>query len=105
MGISQKLVQVHLPAMSVFNIISPFVKSKEIFNVNNIDINAYKSTETSSEVDQTSMNDRIEKLYIEKSGNSPLCHHSHHAVSFGQIMRFGLSVIMSNIYYGCISDC
>ena len=39
------------------------LKSKEIFNVNDIDINAYKSTETSSEVDQTSMNDRIEKLY------------------------------------------
>lgn len=60
---TKKYIRMVMGVYIVFNIISPFVKSKEIFNVNNIDINAYKSTETSSEVDQTSMNDRIEKLY------------------------------------------
>ena len=60
---TKKYIRMVMGVYIVFNIISPFVKSKEIFNVNDIDINAYKSTETSSEVDQTSMNDRIEKLY------------------------------------------
>ena len=60
---TKKYIRMAMGVYIVFNIISPFVKSKEIFNVNDIDINAYKSTETSSEVDQTSMNDRIEKLY------------------------------------------
>lgn len=60
---TKKYIRMVMGVYIVFNIISPFVKSKEIFNANDIDINAYKSTETSSEVDQTSMNDRIEKLY------------------------------------------
>ena len=60
---TKKYIRMVMGVYIVFNIISPFVNSKEIFNVNDIDINAYKSTETSSEVDQTSMNDRIEKLY------------------------------------------
>ena len=60
---TKKYIRMVMGVYIVFNIISPFVKSKEIFNVNDIDINAYKSKETSSEVDQTSMNDRIEKLY------------------------------------------
>ena len=60
---TKKYIRMVMGVYIVFNIISPFVKSKEIFNVNDIDINAYKSTETGSEVDQTSMNDRIEKLY------------------------------------------
>ena len=60
---TKKYIRMVMGVYIVFNIISPFVKSKEIFNVNDIDINAYKSTEISSEVDQTSMNDRIEKLY------------------------------------------
>lgn len=60
---TKKYIRMVMGVYIVFNIISPFVKSKEIFNVNDIDINAYKSTETSREVDQTSMNDRIEKLY------------------------------------------
>ena len=60
---TKKYIRMVMGVYIVFNIISPFVKSNEIFNVNNIDINAYKSTETSIEVDQTSMNDRIEKLY------------------------------------------
>ena len=60
---TKKYIRMVMGVYIVFNIISPFVKIKEIFNVNDIDVNAYKSTETSSEVDQTSMNDRIEKLY------------------------------------------
>lgn len=60
---TKKYIRMVMGVYIVFNIISPFVKSKEIFNVNDIDINAYKSTENSSGVDQTSMNDRIEKLY------------------------------------------
>lgn len=60
---TKKYIRMVMGVYVLFNIISPFVKNKEIFNINDIDINTYKATETSSEVNQTSMNDRIEKLY------------------------------------------
>ena len=60
---TKKYIRMVMGVYVLFNIISPFVKNKEIFNINDIDIKTYKATETSSEVNQTSMNDRIEKLY------------------------------------------
>ena len=60
---TKKYIRMVMGVYVLFNIISPFVKNKEIFNINDIDINTYKAKETSSEVNQTSMNDRIEKLY------------------------------------------
>lgn len=49
----------------IFNIVSPLIKNKDVFNFNNIDIEEYTSVETSS-VNQTSMNERI-KNYIQKN--------------------------------------
>lgn len=56
----------------LFNIVSPFISNKDIFNIEDLDIEKYAmEQETSSqlaseEVDQTSMNKRIEELYIEE---------------------------------------
>ena len=56
----------------LFNIVSPFINNKDIFNIEDIDLEKYAmEQETSSqlqseEVDQTSMNKRIEELYIEE---------------------------------------
>ena len=49
----------------IFNIVSPLIKNKDVFNFNNIDLEEYTSVETSS-VNQTSMNERIKKLYSEE---------------------------------------
>lgn len=61
---TKKYIKVIMGIYILFNIISPFVKNKEIFNLNEIDLEAYSSTEQSNEeVDQTSMDKRIIDLY------------------------------------------
>ena len=51
----------------MFTIVSPFVKNKEIFNLNEINLENYTKTQiTSAEVNQESMDKRIEKLYIQE---------------------------------------
>ena len=49
----------------IFNLISPLIQNKEIFNLDNIDLENYKSIETST-IAQTSMDERIKELYEEK---------------------------------------
>ena len=64
---TKKYIKVIMGIYILFNIISPFVKNKEIFNLNEIDLEAYSSTEQSNEeVDQTSMDKRIIDLYEKK---------------------------------------
>ena len=46
----------------IFNIISPLVKNKDKLNLENLNLNDY-TVNTSTSVDQTSMNKRIETLY------------------------------------------
>ena len=61
---TKKYIKVIMGIYILFNIISPFVKNKEIFNLNEIDLEAYSSTQQSNEeVDQTSMDKRIIDLY------------------------------------------
>ena len=47
----------------IFNIVSPLIKNKDILNVNNINLNETTISTSSEEVDQTSMNKRIKKIY------------------------------------------
>lgn len=61
---TKKYIKVILGIYILFNIISPFIKNKEIFDLNEIDLEAYSSTQQSNEeVDQTSMDKRIIDLY------------------------------------------
>ena len=61
---TKKYIKVIMGIYILFNIISPFVKNKGIFNLNEIDLEAYSSTQQSNEeVDQTSMDKRIIDLY------------------------------------------
>lgn len=56
----------------IFNIVSPFIKNQDKFNIENIDIKKYLSSNgesvevISEQVNQTSMNERIKDLYIEE---------------------------------------
>ena len=69
---NKKYIRMVMGIYILFNIVSPFIDNKDIFNIEDIDLEKYAmEQETSSqlqseEVDQTSMNKRIEELYIEE---------------------------------------
>lgn len=62
---TKKYIRMVLGTFVIFNIISPLIQNKEIFSLENINLEDYKSIETSS-VDQTSMDERIKELYEEE---------------------------------------
>ena len=62
---TKKYIRMVLGVYVIFNIVSPLIKNKDVFNFNNIDLEEYTSVETRS-VNQTSMNERIKKLYSEE---------------------------------------
>ena len=65
---TKKYIRMVMRLYILFTIISPFIKNRTLFNVENIDLskelNNYSSVETS--VDQTSMDERIQVLYVEE---------------------------------------
>lgn len=63
---TKKYIRMVMGIYIMFNIISPIVDNKEIFNVNEIELEAYAITENTEVVNQTSMDERIEELYIEE---------------------------------------
>ena len=69
---NKKYIRMVMGIYIIFNIISPFTKNQDIFNIENIDIEKYALNETGGtqtskeEVNQTSMNERIKDLYIEE---------------------------------------
>lgn len=63
---SKKYIRMILGIYLIFNIISPLVTNKEVFNVDNIDIEEVVTTTSSADVNQTSMNLRIKNLYEEE---------------------------------------
>ena len=63
---SKKYIRMVLGIYLIFNIVSPVIKNKDIFNVNNINLNETTIITSSEKVDQTSMNKRIKKLYEQK---------------------------------------
>lgn len=69
---NKKYIRMVMGIYILFNIVSPFISNKDIFNIDDLDIEKYameqetSSQLTTEEVDQTSMNKRIEELYIEE---------------------------------------
>ena len=63
---SKKYIRMVLGIYLIFNIVSPVIKNKDIFNVNNINLNETTIITSPEKVDQTSMNKRIKKLYEQK---------------------------------------
>lgn len=62
----KKYIRMVMGIYILFTIISPFLKQKEIFDPNSFDLEKYASTQTSSSIDQSSMEERIEELYREQ---------------------------------------
>ena len=69
---NKKYIRMIMGIYIIFNVISPFIKNQDIFNIENINIEKYalnenkEIQENTEEVNQTSMNKRIKKLYIEE---------------------------------------
>ena len=59
---SKKYIRMVLGIYVIFNIISPLVKNKEVFSLDNLNLDNYQTVETTV-VDQTSMDERIKELY------------------------------------------
>ena len=62
---NKKYIQMVIGVYVLFNIISPIIKNKEEFSIEKYNIENYE-TKSQYEVDQTSMDERLEKIYLEE---------------------------------------
>ena len=60
---NKKYIQMVIGVYVLFNIISPIIRNKEKISVEEYNIDKYQ-TKSQYEVDQSSMDERIEKIYL-----------------------------------------
>lgn len=63
---TKKYIRMVMGLYVLFTIISPFLSNQEVFDVNNINLEEYTSVSASTNLDQSSMDKRIEELYIQE---------------------------------------
>ena len=63
---TKKYIRMVLGVFVIFNIISPLIQNKDKLDLSNLDIEDYTTVQTTSTVAQTSMDERINKLYEEE---------------------------------------
>lgn len=63
---TKKYIRVVMGVYILFTIISPFVSNQEVFDLNDINLEEYSTAQTSTSLNQTSMDERIKELYIEE---------------------------------------
>ena len=68
---NKKYIQMVIGVYVLFNIISPIIKNKEKISVEEYNIDKYQ-TKSQYEVDQSSMDERIEKIYLEELKNNAI---------------------------------
>ena len=68
---NKKYIQMVIGVYVLFNIISPIIKNKEKISVEEYNIDKYE-TKSQYEVDQSSMDERIEKIYLEELRNNAI---------------------------------
>lgn len=66
---NKKYIQMVIGVYVLFNIISPIIKNKDSFSIEKYNIENYVST-SKYEVDQSSMDARIEKIYLDELKNT-----------------------------------
>ena len=62
---NKKYIQMVIGVYVLFNIISPMIKNKELFSIEKYNIENYK-TKSQYEIDQSSMDERLEKIYLKE---------------------------------------
>ena len=65
---NKKYIQMVMGIYVLFNIISPIIKNKEAISIDAYNIEKYE-TKSQYEIDQSSMDERIEKIYLEELEN------------------------------------
>lgn len=68
---NRKYIQMVIGIYILFNIISPIIKNKDEISVEKYNIDKYE-TKSKFEVDQSSMDERIEKIYLEELENTTI---------------------------------
>lgn len=68
---NKKYIQMVMGIYVLFNIISPIIKNKEKLSVEEYNIDKYE-TKAQYEIDQSSMDERIEKIYLEELENKAI---------------------------------
>lgn len=63
---TKKYIQMLFGIFIIFNIVAPLVENKNIFDVNNFELDKYKTAEVSSQVNSVSIDERVLKLYEEE---------------------------------------
>ena len=63
---TKKYIRMVMGIYVLFTIVSPLIANQENFKIKDINLEEYTTTETSTRVDQSSMNERIQELYIQE---------------------------------------
>lgn len=63
---TKKYIRMVMGIYIIFNLITPIVNNKEIFDINQINLETYAVIEREENVNQASMDARIEELYVEE---------------------------------------
>lgn len=63
---TKKYIRMVMGIYVLFTIISPFISNQKVFDMNNINLEDYATAQTSIDLDQSSMDERIEQLYIQE---------------------------------------
>lgn len=66
---NKKYIQMVLGIYVLFNIISPIVKNKEVFSLEQYNLENYEA-KSQYEIEKSSMDERIERIYIEELENN-----------------------------------
>lgn len=63
---TKKYIRMIMGIYVLFTIVSPFITHQEVFKEDTFNLENYITTETSTTVDQSSMNERIKELYTQE---------------------------------------
>lgn len=63
---TKKYIRTIMGIYVLFTIVSPFINQKDVLDSSKLDLEQYMTTETSSKLDQSSMDERIQDLYIQE---------------------------------------
>ena len=63
---TKKYIRMVMGIYILFTIVSPFLSNQDIFDTSDFNLEDYATTETSSSLNQSSMDDRIQELYIQE---------------------------------------
>ena len=66
---NRKYIQMVIGVYLLFNIISPIINNKEEFSIEKFNVENYE-TKSQYEIDQSSMDERLEKIYLEELENT-----------------------------------